>query len=166
MRLAPEAHLRGVGEYGRSVAGESTSGGDEVRTGEVIGSLCLATDLGMGLPLEHGLQSTLVAMRLADRFGVDHATASQTYYGCLLFYVGCTVDAEVAAGLFRGELLRHFNPVMLGTQAQTMAGIMRALPNPGQRAAGALPCRQPAGSRRLFAGTGIISPRCARLRPC
>jgi len=92
--------------------------------------LCLATDLGMGLPLEHGLQSTLVAMRLADHLGVDSATASQTYYGCLLFHVGCTVDAEVSAGLFRGDLLRHFNPVMFGTQTQTMAGIMRALADP------------------------------------
>ncbi len=100
----------------------------------------------MGLPLEHGLQSTLVAMRLADRLGVDSATASQTYYGCLLFYVGCTVDAEVTAGLFRGDLLRHFNPVMFGTQAQMMAGIMRALADPdsgmpvrGLQAVGRLP---------------------------
>jgi hypothetical protein len=112
------------------VAGESTSSRDEVRTAEVIGSLCLATDLGMGLPLEHGLQSTLFAMRLADRLGVDAATASQTYYGRLLFYVGCTVDAEITAGLFRGDLLRHFNPVMFGTPAETIAGLVRALADP------------------------------------
>jgi HD-GYP domain-containing protein (c-di-GMP phosphodiesterase class II) len=96
----------------------------------VIASLCLATDLGMGLPLEHGLQSTQFAMRLADRLGVDSATASQTYYGCLLFYVGCTVDAEISAGLFKGDLLMNFNPAMFGTPAQTMAGILRALADP------------------------------------
>jgi HD-GYP domain-containing protein (c-di-GMP phosphodiesterase class II) len=112
------------------VAGQSTSSRDEVRTAEVIGSLCLATDLGMGLPLEHGLQSTLFAMRLADRLGVDSATAAQTYYGCLLFYVGCTVDAEISAELFRGGLLRHFNPVMFGTPAQSLTGIMHALADP------------------------------------
>ena len=44
---------------------------DEVRTAEVIGALCLATDLGIGLPFEHGLQSTIIAMRLADSLGVD-----------------------------------------------------------------------------------------------
>jgi HD-GYP domain-containing protein (c-di-GMP phosphodiesterase class II) len=120
------------GRYGHGVAGEPTS--DEVRTAEVIGSLCLATDLGMGLPLEHGLRSTLFAMRLADRLGVDSATARQTYYGCLLFYVGCTVDAEIAAGQFKGSLLRHFNPVMFGTPAQMMAGVMRALANPDSAA--------------------------------
>ncbi|MGH3647069.1 MAG: HD-GYP domain-containing protein, partial [Micromonosporaceae bacterium] len=105
---------------------------DQVRAAEVIAALCLATDLGMGLPLEHGLHSTLVAMRLAERLGVDPETASQAYYGCLLFYVGCTVDAEVTAELFdEGALLTHFNPVMFGAPAQTIAGIMRALDTPG-----------------------------------
>ena len=116
--------------YGRCVAGEPARIQDEIRTAEVIASLCLATDLGMGLPLEHGLQSTLFAMRLADRLGVDSATASQTYYGCLLFYVGCTADAEISADLFKGDLLTHFNPVMFGSPAQTMAGILRALADP------------------------------------
>ena len=35
--------------------------------------------------------------RLGEWLGVDPDTASQTYYACLLFYVGCTADAEVAA---------------------------------------------------------------------
>lgn len=79
---------------------------DHIRAAEVIAALSLATDLGIGLPLEHGLESTLCAMRLGELLGVDEATASQTYYGCLLFYVGCTTDAEVAAELFAdGTLL-------------------------------------------------------------
>ena len=55
-----------------------------MRAAEVIAALSLATDLGIGVPLEHGLQSTLYAMRLADRLGVDAETASHTYYACLL----------------------------------------------------------------------------------
>jgi hypothetical protein len=51
-----------------------------VRAAEVIAALSLATDLGMGVPLEYGLRSTLFAMRLADRLGVDAEAASQTYY--------------------------------------------------------------------------------------
>ena len=46
---------------------------------EVIGTLCLATDLGMGFPFEHGLHTTVIAMRLADRLGVDRQTAVETY---------------------------------------------------------------------------------------
>lgn len=103
-------------------------GRDHVRTAEVIASLSLATDLGMGLPFEHGLQSTLIALRLADRLGVDTDTASATYYGCLLFYVGCTADAEINAELFgEGALLEHFTPVMFGAPGETIIGIMRAL---------------------------------------
>ena len=53
-------------------------GTERVRAAEVIAALSLATDLGIGVPLEHGLQSTLVAMRLGERLGVDPDTASQT----------------------------------------------------------------------------------------
>lgn len=109
-------------------------GGDEVRAAEVIAALCLATDLGMGLPFEHGLHSTLVAMRLADRLDLDAETASQTYYACLLFYAGCTADAEINADLFPDEtaLLTYFTPAMFGSQREAIVGIMRALAPPGR----------------------------------
>ena len=102
-----------------------------VRAAEVVAALALATDLGMGFPLEHRLYSTVVAMRLADSLGVDARTATQTYYGSLLSYIGCTADAEITAELFdEGALLRHFTPVMFGSPAQTMAGVVRALGGP------------------------------------
>jgi len=113
------------------MAGEPASNPDRVRAAEIIGVLSLATDLGMGLPLEHGLQSTLVAMRLCERLGVDPETTTHTYYGCLLFYVGCTVDANLVAETFPdGALLAHFSPVMFGSSIETMAGIMRAVSGP------------------------------------
>ena len=56
----------------------ASQGTERVRAAEVIAVLSLATDLGIGVPLEHGLQSTLVAMRLGERLGVDPDTASQT----------------------------------------------------------------------------------------
>jgi hypothetical protein len=65
------------------VSAEASHGGEQVGTAELVATLCLATDLGMGFPFEHGLRSTLIATRLADRLGVDPATASQTYYACL-----------------------------------------------------------------------------------
>jgi hypothetical protein len=42
---------------------------------EVIAALSLATDLGLGIDLEHGLRSTLFAVRLCERLGVDRETA-------------------------------------------------------------------------------------------
>jgi HD-GYP domain-containing protein (c-di-GMP phosphodiesterase class II) len=125
---------------------------DHARAAELIGALCLATDLGMGFPFEHGLQSTLIASRLADRLGVDRATASQTYYACLLAHCGCTTDAHVTAQVFGGSLTTHFNPVTYGSQREVLSGLLRALPDPGRPA----PVRAGQIARRL--------PRMARLQ--
>jgi HD-GYP domain-containing protein (c-di-GMP phosphodiesterase class II) len=114
----------------------ASQGGERVRAAEVMAALSLATDLGIGVPLEHGLQSTLVAMRLAERLGVDPDTASQTYYACLLFYVGCTADAEVAAETFGDDdaLTTYALPARFGSRPEMMAGFMRALADSGSPA--------------------------------
>lgn len=103
---------------------------ERVRAAEMIAALCLATDLGMGLPFEHGFHSTLVAMRIADRLGVDPETASQTYYACLLMYAGCTADAEIAAELFQGSMATHFVPSLFGSRRQLISGITRSIADP------------------------------------
>jgi HD-GYP domain-containing protein (c-di-GMP phosphodiesterase class II) len=107
---------------------------ERVRTAELIATLCLATDLGMGFPFEHGLQTTLIAMRLADRLGVDRGTASQTYYACLLSHAGCTTEAHTAAEVFGGSMTASFNPVKYGSTPEVLMGLLRALPDPGSPA--------------------------------
>jgi HD-GYP domain-containing protein (c-di-GMP phosphodiesterase class II) len=104
---------------------------ERVRAAELIAALCLATDLGMGFPFEHGLHTTVIAMRLADRLGVDRRTASETYYACLLSHAGCTTDAHVAAQVFGGSLTTSFNPLMYGSGREVLTGLIRALPDPG-----------------------------------
>jgi hypothetical protein len=98
---------------------------ERVRTAEVVGALCLATDLGMGLPLEHGLQSTLFAARLGERLGADADTLRQAYYACLLFHSACMTDAHVAAELFGGELSEHQAPVMFGSPREAFGSSHR-----------------------------------------
>jgi HD-GYP domain-containing protein (c-di-GMP phosphodiesterase class II) len=112
------------------VADEPSQGAEQVRAAEVIAALCLATDLGMGFPFEHGLQSTLIASRLADRLGLDAETASQTYYACMLSHAGCTTDAHITAEVFGDSLTTHFNPVTYGKPREVFAGLLRALPDP------------------------------------
>ena len=114
------------------MAVEPSPGAEQVRAAEVIAALCLATDLGMGFPFEHGLHSTLVATRLADRLEVDPATASQTYYACLLSHAGCTTDAHVTAEIFGDSLTTHLNPVLYGSGREVLAGLLRALPEPAR----------------------------------
>jgi hypothetical protein len=108
------------------------AGRDRVRAAEVVAALSLATDLGIGVPFEHGQHSTLFAMRLAERLGVDPETASQTYYACLLFYVGCTANADLNVELFGDEsaLTTHATPTRFGSQPQMVAGLLRALAPP------------------------------------
>jgi HD-GYP domain-containing protein (c-di-GMP phosphodiesterase class II) len=101
-----------------------------VRTAEVVAALCLATDLAMGFPFEHGLHATRIAVRLGERLGVDAGTASETYYACLLSYCGCTADAEITAAIFGGDLTANFGPVLFGSQREMLAGVVRALPDP------------------------------------
>jgi HD-GYP domain-containing protein (c-di-GMP phosphodiesterase class II) len=110
-----------------------SAGVEEVRAAEVIGSLSLATDLGIGVPLEHGLWSTLVTVRLGERLGVDGETAQSAFYSCLLFYVGCTAGAELAADVFGSDdaLTTYGTPVRFGTRLQVARGMLRAVAPPG-----------------------------------
>lgn len=102
----------------------------------------LGHDLGMGLPFGHGLGAAVVAMRLADRLGADQQTAMQAYYGCLLFYAGCTSDADVQATLSRDGLTETWTLVMFASQRQSVSGLFQLLT---ERWAGGGPLRRAAG---------------------
>jgi HD-GYP domain-containing protein (c-di-GMP phosphodiesterase class II) len=115
------------------MAGEP-EGSDRVRTAELIAALCLATDLGMAFPFEHGLHTTLIAMRLANKLGIDRESAGQTYYASLLSHAGCTTDVHIAAEVFGGSLTTSLNPLMYGSGRDVLRGLLRALPNPERTA--------------------------------
>jgi HD-GYP domain-containing protein (c-di-GMP phosphodiesterase class II) len=127
------------------VSAEAGHGGERVRCAELVAALCLATDLGMGFPFEHGLHSTLIAMRIADRLGVGHEDLARTYYACLLSHSGCTTDAHLAPEVFGGSLTTHLNPVVYGSRLDVLGGLIRALPDPG----GAAPVRALQVARRF-----------------
>ena len=99
----------------------------------------------MGFPFEHGLHTTLIAMRLAERLDVDRENAAQTYYACLLSHAGCTTDAHVTVEVFGDSLFTHLNPVMFGSGREVLTGLLRALPEPDRAA----PVRVLQGARRL-----------------
>jgi HD-GYP domain-containing protein (c-di-GMP phosphodiesterase class II) len=127
------------------VPDEQLSGRGHVRAAEVAAALCLATDVAVGFPFEHGLHATRVAVRLGERLGIDPQTASETYYACLLSYCGCTADSEVAAEIFGGDVDAIFGPVIFGSQREFLAAAVRALPDPDRAA----PARALQVARRL-----------------
>jgi hypothetical protein len=73
----------------------------ELRLAEHVAALSLATDLGMGQPLEQALRYCLVALELGRRLGCDAAALSDIYYLALLEHLGCTANAPEIA-LFNG----------------------------------------------------------------
>ncbi|GAC1529633.1 MAG: HD domain-containing protein [Marmoricola sp.] len=71
-----------------------------LRLAELIASLSLATDLGLGLPEEHVLRQTVLATRLARVAGLDAETQADVFYVSLLAWVGCIADSHELAAWF------------------------------------------------------------------
>jgi HD-GYP domain-containing protein (c-di-GMP phosphodiesterase class II) len=73
-----------------------------MRLAEIIGALSLAADVSSGLPMEKGLRTVLVAMRLAQRLGVTAEQRQAVFWVTALRFVGCTAfapeEADIAAG--------------------------------------------------------------------
>lgn len=74
------------------------------RLAELVATLSLATDLGLGQPMEHVLRSCLIAVRLGDRIGLDEDERAALYYVALLAWVGCMVDAHEVAKWFGDDI--------------------------------------------------------------
>src|SRR5581483_5358649 len=91
------------GEVGRAAAGQTASSGASVRLSELVATLALVSDLGMGRPIERVLRQTVIAMRLAAALGLDDDVAAATYYTSLLTWVGCAADTSDLAELFGDE---------------------------------------------------------------
>ncbi|MCX5043481.1 LuxR C-terminal-related transcriptional regulator [Aldersonia sp. NBC_00410] len=71
-----------------------------VRLSELVASLALATDLGLGLPEEHVLRQTIIADRVAAAAGMTDHMRAATFYVSLLAWVGCIADSHELAHWF------------------------------------------------------------------
>jgi HD-GYP domain-containing protein (c-di-GMP phosphodiesterase class II) len=121
------------------------------RVAELTIALSLATDLGTGQPMEHGLRTCWLSLAVSESLGLDDASRSCVYYVALLRFLGCTSDASEIAVLAGGddvafnaamapilmappgESIRHF----VGHLAEDLpvrrrvARVVRALSDPG-----------------------------------
>jgi HD-GYP domain-containing protein (c-di-GMP phosphodiesterase class II) len=85
----------------------------DVRLAELLASFALSTDLATGLPLEHSLRRTLIAMWLSTESGLDGDELRDTFYVALLGSVGCVLDGAAMACYvqdeiaFRGEMFER-----------------------------------------------------------
>ena len=102
------------------MADEAGSG----RVAELTIALSLATDLGTGQPMEHGLRTCWLSLATSEALGLDAPTRSCVYFVALLRFVGCTADASETAMLAGGDDV-SFNAVM--------APMLNAQPGEGMR---------------------------------
>jgi hypothetical protein len=109
-----------------------------LRLAEVMATLSLASDLGMGQPLEFALTTCVLATRLSESLGMPPSDLRDVYYFGLLRFIGCNSDTYAIAALLGDELsLRSaFAAVDPGSAAQVLNVAIRFM---RQAHAGAAP---------------------------
>ena len=130
---------------GRGLSGWHSGGvaddGPSGRLAELTVALSLATDLGTGQPMEHGLRTCWLSLRTAEALGLDAAARSCVYYVALLRFLGCTSDAADTAVLAGGDDVA-FNaamaPMLMAQPGEAMRYFVRHLAEdlPAHRRAG------------------------------
>jgi len=79
----------------------------ELRLAELMGAMSLATDIGLGAPLEAGLSVCLLSMRLGEAMGLDDRELGRTYVLALLRHIGCTADSDQMAAMGGDEFVMN-----------------------------------------------------------
>jgi len=74
------------------------------RLAELVTALSLATDIGVGMPMEMMLSTCLVSVRLGEALRLSDDELREAYYLALMRHAGCTADSPHAAELMGDEL--------------------------------------------------------------
>src|SRR6266542_1407029 len=74
-----------------------------VRLAELMAALSLATDLGIGQPMEFALSSCVLGVRLAEKCGYSEEALREVYYQALLRYIGCNAETDWLASIVGDE---------------------------------------------------------------
>lgn len=100
-----------------------------LRLAEFMAAISLATDLGMGQPLEQGLRTCLVSLELAEAAGVGKDVLPEIYYTALLRFLGCTADAHEAAELSGNDIALRvaIAPVLGAGPVEFLRGVLPSL---------------------------------------
>jgi HD-GYP domain-containing protein (c-di-GMP phosphodiesterase class II) len=80
------------------------SSSSRVRLDDILGTLSLAVDLGLGQPMGHVARATVVAARLGDRVGMSASERTTLVHVALMGWVGCIADSRDAAAWFGDDI--------------------------------------------------------------
>lgn len=118
-----------------------------LRVVELLASLSLATDLGTGQPLGHGLSTSLLSVSLAREMGCEPEQVRSVQQVALLRFLGCVADASETAQMAGGDdlsLIAAMGPVVNGSKGQVLRAVVGVV---GQN--------QPLGKRARLLGAAI-----------
>ncbi len=82
-----------------------TNRSSEIRLAELTAALSIATDLGMGQPINYALCSSILAVRIGDKLGLSEADLRDVYYYALLRFIGCNAETPTLAALVGDEIM-------------------------------------------------------------
>jgi len=75
-----------------------------VTLAEVLAAYSLATDLGLGQPMEHLVRAWRVASKLGTHVGLPDEEQASLFYVAMLSWVGCVADAPEVAAFFGDDI--------------------------------------------------------------
>src|SRR5215216_6931481 len=101
----------------------------DIRLAELIAALSMATDLGMGQPMEFALSSCVLAVRMAEKCGYSDEAIREVYYQALLRYIGCNAETDWMASIVGDEqqLRLEFAQIDQGNPLTVMSTFVRAI---------------------------------------
>lgn len=106
----------------------------QVRLAELVASLSLATDLGLGQPQEHVLRQTVIATRLAAAAGMAPEHQAAAFYVSLLAWTGCVADSHELAHWFGDDLALRADSYQVDKAGPALARFLLAHLAQGQPA--------------------------------
>lgn len=89
-----------------------------------MGAFSLATDLGLGQPMEHALRSWVIASRLGDHLGIERDGRGALYYVATLAWVGCVADTPEVAAWFGDDIAVRRDSFEVDLAGLPMLGFM------------------------------------------
>ena len=119
------------------------------RIAEIVGTLAMATDLGLGLPIEHAIRACLMSIEIGRRLGMAPVDLSELYYLTLLRMLGCTSGSSDNAYFFGDEVAfgRETQHLDYGDSSAFGAWVMTSF------AADRPPCEREQSIAQLFSYT-------------
>ena len=95
-----------------------------LRLAELVAAFSLATDLGLGQPMEHVLRAWRISARLGERIGLDDRARANLYYVALLAWAGCVADTYEVASWFGDDIAFRADSYEVDLAGLPMLGFM------------------------------------------